>query len=171
MKVGLHAGIALAVGVGPGAALGSLAAPPAAFALHSVPGTLEFWDNDNDGFPEASDAPVYFQKIGTGWNNYKSISASYGATAWWGTDWDPHTTTSSSVASMRVDGTKPSCVGSSWVDGDIALTCLKETTKTGLFGDPYSIYYDIYEGNCQILWMKPGQAAAPSSTIGSSSGG
>jgi hypothetical protein len=144
MGAGQHAGIALALGIGLGAALGSLAAPPAVNALHSVPGILEFWDNDNDGFGEAPEASVYFQKISTGWNSYKSLSASYGATAWWSTEWDPHTTTSSSVATIRVDGTKP-CGTGGWADGDIALTCLKGNTKGGLFGDPYMIYYDIYD--------------------------
>lgn len=115
-------------------------------ASHSLPSTLEWWDLDNDGIhAEPGEGNRPYQRVGTSWTTAKIDRVTEAASAWrTATSWNPTITTSTQVATMRVDGVAP-C--GSFQPNDVGLTCLAWTLKQDHFGE---YYFDIYDTDIGI---------------------
>lgn len=131
--------------------MAALAHPVA--ASHSIPATLQWWDLNNDGRRQATEGDRAFQRIGGSWTTDKTNGTSAAAQAWRDfSSWNPTIVTTTTVASVRVDGVHP-C--GSWSSGSVAITCFGWSLKTDAFGDPY---YDIFDVDIGIDLTPAGQS-------------
>lgn len=140
MGVGLHRVVTVfATGIivlaSTGVATGSSVGYPAAF-----------WDANNDGQVNGSDASVATQSAGTGWNTTRTSTAQRAVAEWRDrTHYNPTFSASTGPVNIYVDGRDPYC-SSPWSQlpsGIVALTCIEWTLRE--YPGGLDVWLDIHD--------------------------